>query len=228
MGNLSRRGFGVALLSALSAGCLGRRSGQESETTPTPKATASQQPATADHANAISTPAADSAAPPTTTPTAQRSDAPQTNRSGETTARIQVETETPTSTPEPDRRSVDTTFRLEENEHQDYTIEATTQTTLNYDLIVRRGPAVDAILFTEEEYRAFQKRYRARYVGEASQFHRTNIRGSRTTISQGTYRLVVNNTDWSRAVPSPGEPFDVIEDECVVDFEFSTNPANDG
>ena len=223
MGDLSRRGFGASVLAALSAGCLGNRPTQESETTPVPEPTASQRTATTDRVGTVSTPTADSAA--ATTPTAQRADAAQTNNSTETSARLQVETETPTPTPEPNRRSVDTTFRLEENEYEDYTIEATGQTTLTYDLIVRRGPAVDVILFTEEEYRAFQSRHRARHAGEVSRFHQTNIRDNRITISAGTYRLVVNNTDWSRAVPSPDEPYDVLEGECMVDFSFRTEPA---
>ncbi|GCF14923.1 hypothetical protein Harman_28580 [Haloarcula mannanilytica] len=227
MGDLSRRGFGASLLVALSAGCLGSRSGQDAETTPAPEPTASQRAVTTEGADTASTPAANSAAPSTNTSTAQRSETGQANISTETSARLQVETETPTATPEPNRRSVDTTFRLEENEYEDYTIEATGQTTLQYDLIVRRGPAVDVILFTEEEYRAFQRRYRARYASEVSRFHRTNIRDNRITIAPGTYRLVVNNTDWSRAVPSPDEPFDAIEDECIVDFSFRTDPATD-
>ncbi|EMA33178.1 hypothetical protein [Haloarcula japonica] len=225
MGDLSRRGFGASVLAALSAGCLGNRPAQESETTPVPDPTASQRTATTDRISTTSTPAADSAAAPADTSTAQRTEASRTNNTTETSARLQVETETPTPTPEPNHRSVDTTFRLEENEYEDYTIEATGQTTLRYDLIVRRGPAVDVILFTEEEYRAFQSRYRARHAGEVSRFHKTNIRDNRITISPGTYRLVVNNTDWSRAVPSPDEPYDVLEGECMVDFSFSTEPA---
>lgn len=223
MGDLSRRGFGASVLAALSAGCLGSRPDQESETTPVPKPTASQRTVTTDRVGTASTPAAEGAAPATTP--AQRAEASQTNSSTETSARLQVETETPTPTPEPNHRSVDTTFRLEENEHQDFTVEATDQTTLTYDLIVRRGPAVDVILFTEEEYRAFQSRYRARYAGEVSRFHETNIRENRITIGPGTYRLVVNNTDWGRAVPSPDEPYDVLEGECMVDFSFNTEPA---
>ncbi|NHN61697.1 hypothetical protein BDK61_2856 [Haloarcula quadrata] len=227
MGDLSRRGFGASVLAALSAGCLGSRPDQESETTPVPEPAASQQTVTTDRVGTASTPAANSAAPANTS-TAQRAEASQTNNSTETSARLQVETETPTPTPEPNHRSVDTSFRLEENEYQDYTVEATDQTTLTYDLIVRRGPAVDVILFTEEEYRAFQSRYRARYAGEVSRFHQTNIRDNQITIGPGTYRLVVNNTDWSRAVPSPDEPYDVLEGECIVDFAFSTEPATSG
>jgi hypothetical protein len=224
MGDLSRRGFGAAVLAVLSAGCLGSRPDRESETTPVPEPTASQRAATPDGTGAVSTPA-DSAVAPADTPSAQRSGAVQTNSTGETSARLQVGTETPTPTPEPDHRSVDTSFRLEENEYQDYTVEATGQTTLTYDLIVRRGPAVDVILFTEEEYRAFQSHYRARYADEVSRFHRTNVRDNRITIGPGTYRLVVNNTDWERAVPSIDEPYDVLEGECLVDFSFSTAPA---
>ncbi|KAA9398499.1 hypothetical protein Har1130_03795 [Haloarcula sp. CBA1130] len=225
MGDLSRRGFGASILAALSAGCLGSRPEQEAETTPVPELTASRRTVATDRVDTTSTPAADGAATPANTSTAQRAEASQTNNSTETSARLQVETETPTPTPEPNHRSVDTTFRLEENEYEDFTVDATGQTTLTYDLIVRRGPAVDVILFTEEEYRAFQSRYRARYADEVSRFHETNIPDNRITIGPGTYRLVVNNTDWSRAVPSPSEPYDSLEGECMVDFSFSTEPA---
>ncbi|EMA06731.1 hypothetical protein SAMN05443574_105159 [Haloarcula vallismortis] len=225
MGDLSRRGFGASVLAALSAGCLGNRAEQESETTPVPELTASQRTATAERVSTTSTPAADSAATSANSSTGQPGGASQTNNSTEPSARLQVETETPTPTPEPNHRSVDTTFRLEENEYEDFTVDVTGQTTLTYDLIVRRGPAVDIILFTEEEYRAFQSRHRARHAGEVSRFHTTNIRDNRVTIGRGTYRLVVNNTDWSRAVPSPSEPYDSLEGECLVDFSFSTEPA---
>jgi len=228
MSDLSRRGFGTSVLVALFSGCLGNRPEGESETTPGPESTASQRPAATERADTGSTPAANSVTTPADTPAAQRSETSLTNSSGKTSARLQVETETPTPTPEPNRRSVETTFRLEENEYEDFTIEATGQTTLTYDLIVRRGPAVDVILFTEEEYRAFQSRYRARHAGEVSRFHKTNIRDNRITISPGTYRLVVNNTDWSRAVPSIDEPYDVLEGECIVDFSFSTEPTPSG
>jgi hypothetical protein len=223
MSDLSRRGFGASLLVALFSGCLGDRPDRESETTPAP--TASQRPAATERADTGSTGSANSVTTPADTPAAQRSETSRTNSSGDASARLQVETETPTPTPEPNRRSVETTFRLEENEYEDFTVEATGQTTLTYDLIVRRGPAVDVLLFTEEEYRAFQNSYRARYAGEVSRFHRTNLRDNRITISPGTYRLVVNNTDWSRAVPSPDEPYDAIEGECIVDFAFSTEPT---
>ncbi|WP_336337019.1 hypothetical protein [Haloarcula brevis] len=226
MGDLSRRGFGASVLAALSAGCLGSRPERESETTPVPDPTASQRVATPDGTGTASTPAADNAVARADTPPAQRAEAVQTNSTEESSARLQVETETPTPTPEPDHRSVDTSFRLEENEYQDYTVEATGQTTLTYDLIVRRGPAVDVILFTEEEYRAFQRHYRARYADEVSRFHRTNVRENRITIGPGTYRLVVNNTDWERAVPSVDEPYDALEGECIVDLSFSTEPAS--
>ncbi|MDQ2073015.1 hypothetical protein ACODNH_06050 [Haloarcula sp. NS06] len=224
MGDLSRRGFGASVLAALSAGCLGNRPEEESETTPVPEPTVSQRAVATDRVGTTSTPAANSAAP-TNTSTAQRAEASQTNSSTGPSARLQVETETPTPTPEPNHRSVDTTFRLEENEYEDFTVDVTGETALTYDLIVRRGPAVDVILFSEEEYRAFQSRYRARYASEVSRFHETNIRDNRITISPGTYRLVVNNTDWSRAVPSPDEPYDVLEGECIVDFSFSTKPT---
>lgn len=220
MDDLSRRGFGVALLAVFSAGCLGTRSRQESDTTPVPERAASQSPATAERAD-VSTPAG---SPPAAadTETPKQSASTPADGSSDSPARIQVETETPK--PTTDGRSMEITFRLEEDTYQDYTIEANERIVLNYDLIVRRGPAVDVVLFTEEEYRAFQSEYRARYLGEASQFHQTNITDNRVTVSPGTYRLVVNNTAWSRAVPSPGEPYDAIEGECIVDFAFSTEP----
>ncbi len=81
---------------------------------------------------------------------------------------------------------------------------------------------MDVILSSRRRISGVPSRYRARYAGEVSRFHETNIRENRLTIGQGTYRLVVNNTDWGRAVPSPDEPYDVLEGECIVDFAFST------
>lgn len=120
---------------------------------------------------------------------------------------------------------MEATFRLEEDTYQDYGVESTEQFALTYDMIVRRGPPVDVLLFTEEEYQAFQREYRARHLVEVSKFHETNIAENRVTVSPGAYRLVVNNTAWSRAIPSPDEPYDAVEGECIVDFSFSTELA---
>ncbi|MBV0901657.1 hypothetical protein [Haloarcula salina] len=221
MNDLSRRGFGVALLAAFSAGCLGTRSRQESDTTPVPEATASQSPATPERAE-VSTPA-DSPPAAADTATPQPSASAPADGTTDSPARIQVETETPE--PKTDRRSMEATFRLEEDTYQDYGVESTEQFALTYDMIVRRGPPVDVLLFTEEEYQAFQREYRARHLVEVSKFHETNIAENRVTVSPGAYRLVVNNTAWSRAIPSPDEPYDAVEGECIVDFSFSTELA---
>lgn len=222
MADLSRRGFGSSVLAVLSAGCLGTRPRQDDEVTPVPDPTR-----TADRDQSVAATAEPTDVEPVAeTPSATSSLQP--NGSEGNSARIQVENASRSSTPDPETRSVDTRFRLEAEEYQDFSIDAGDRTVLTYDLIVRRGPPVDVILFTEEEYEAFQNRHRARYLGEVSKFHSVNINDQRITIPAETYRLVVNNTSWSRAIPSPRPPYDRVEGECVVDFEFSTTVTTDG
>jgi hypothetical protein len=205
MSRLSRRRFGLAVLSVLSAGCVSDQSPRDTETSePAPRA-GRQPTATADQAtDTVAETDAETA-----TPTADRPE-----------ARFRVGDQ--------QRRSRVTggQFMLDENSYENFAVDLESTAALTYDMIVRRGPPVDVLVFTREEFGAFQRRHRARHLGEVSTFHATNVRNKSVTVSPGEYHIVVNNTDWPRAVPNGGEQYSQLEGDALVDFDLRWEPVD--
>lgn len=98
--------------------------------------------------------------------------------------------------------SFEGTVKLRPGEHQSWKLAPTGEATLSYDLVVRWGPKVDAILFSAEEYRAYVKGYRARYVTAGTAFGTQNAPGVSATLAPGEYYFVVDNVDWSDGFPT--------------------------
>lgn len=120
---------------------------------------------------------------------------------------------------------IDTTAVVEQEGFRSWRLEFDTSTTIRYNAIVRWGPKVDIILFNDEEYRAFRKGYRARYIGGGSNFHVINVSPSTTvTLSPGTYHVVLNNTSWNGEIPAV-EGHTAVEDDMGVHFELTTTNA---
>ncbi|RXK51580.1 hypothetical protein [Halorientalis pallida] len=206
MSRLSRRRFGLAVLSVLSAGCVSERSPRESETGEASVA-----------------------------PQADRQPTATADGTTDTVAEPEIRTETTTDGPEArftvgdrQRRSRTTggQFLLDENSYENFDVVLESTADITYDMIVRRGPPVDVLVFTPEEFGAFQRRHRARHLAEVSTFHTTNVANKTVTVPPGEYRIVVNNTDWPRAVPSGGEQYSQLEDDVLVDFEVEWEPID--
>jgi hypothetical protein len=208
MSRLSRRRFGLAVLSVLSAGCVSEQSSRDSET--------AERDGAAPQAE--STPATTADRPTDTVAQTDRGTATSTDDGPE--ARLTVG--------DRQRRSRRTggEFMLNEDTYENFAVTPETTAILTYDMIVRRGPPVDVLVFSPEEFGAFQRGHRARHLGEVSTFHTTNVANKTVTVPPGEYQIVVNNTDWPRAIPSGGEEYSQLEDDAFVDFEIQWEPAD--
>lgn len=123
---------------------------------------------------------------------------------------------------DPDRsqqlRSISDTRNLEEDQWRYYTLNFSQTGFLEYDFIVRDGPAIDAILMDESEYQYFENEERWEYYTELSALDSTgdDIRGR---VSSGTYRLIFDNSNQGEAAP----PSNFSNDVVSVEFTLETS-----
>lgn len=115
-------------------------------------------------------------------------------------------------------RSVSDTRNIEEDHWRYYTLEFSQAGTIEYDFIVRDGPAIDAILIDESEYEYFEEGDRWEYYSELSALDSTgnDVSGQ---VSAGTYRLIFDNSDQGEATP----PANFNNDVASVDFNIETS-----
>lgn len=120
---------------------------------------------------------------------------------------------TPTGTPE---RIVNRTTRVKEKEWSQYSWGQSTEATLVYEFTVTDGPAIDALVMTDGQFRLYRQGQSAEYVGRASAVDSTGDR-VRATLQppDQRYVLLFDNTYFG---PS-GPPRNAIEDTAVIDVE---------
>lgn len=113
-------------------------------------------------------------------------------------------------------RSVSDTRNLEEDQWRYYTLEFSQTGTIEYDFIVRDGPAIDVILMDESEYQYFGDGERWEYYTELSALDST---GSDITgqISAGAYRLIFDNSNEGEAAPPTNFSNDIISVEFTIE-----------
>jgi hypothetical protein len=208
MRGLSRRRFGLAVLSVLSAGCVSEQSSRDDGTTEREAGAPKAEPQ------------------PTTTVDRATDTAVQSEAETETTAEEGPEARFTVGDRQRRSRTTGGEFMLNEDTYENFAVTPETTASLTYDMIVRRGPPIDVLVFTPEEFGAFQRGHRARHLGEVSTFHTTNVANKTVTVPPGEYQIVVNNTDWPRAIPSGGEEYSQLEDDAFVDFEIQWEPAD--
>jgi len=115
-------------------------------------------------------------------------------------------------------RSISDTRNLEEDTWWYYTLNFTRTGAVEYDFIVRDGPAIDVILLDRSEYKYFEGDGRYQYYTGISVLDSTgdNISGQ---VSAGTYRLIFDNSNRGSATPPTNFSNDVIS------VEFSVNTS---
>lgn len=114
-------------------------------------------------------------------------------------------------------RSVSDTRNIEEDHWRYYTIEFSQTGTIEYDFIVRDGPAIDVILMDESEYQYFENEERWQYYTELSAMDSTgdNVSGQ---VSAGTYRLIFDNSNQGEAAPPSNFSNDVVSVEFTLEI----------
>jgi hypothetical protein len=121
---------------------------------------------------------------------------------------------------DPDRsqriRSVSDTRNLEEDQWRYYTINFSEPGILEYDFIVRDGPAIDVIMMDESEYQYFENEERWEYYTDLSALDTTGdeVRGR---IGSGTYRLIFDNSNQGEAAPPSNFSNDVVSVEFTIE-----------
>lgn len=110
---------------------------------------------------------------------------------------------------------VSDTRQIPEDELYQWHYSLTEQSTISYDFVVREGPAIDAILTTEDEYNELIEGNRARYISEGSDLDSTGG-GATATVSPGTYYIVFDNTNYGEAKPPTNFDDDLAEVEVDI------------
>ncbi|WP_149799237.1 hypothetical protein [Halorubrum xinjiangense] len=121
---------------------------------------------------------------------------------------------------DPDRseqlRSISDTRNLEEDQWRHIPLEFSQTGYIEYDFIVRDGPAIDVILLDESEYQYFDEGERSEYYPELSATDSTgdDVQGE---IPSGTYRLILDNSNRGEATPPTNFSNDVVSVEYSIE-----------
>ena len=101
---------------------------------------------------------------------------------------------------------------IAEDEYAYYSIPLSETTTVSIDVMVRDGPNIDALMFSESEFMEYQSGNNARFFSDASL---TDTNGDRTTatLPAGDYYFVLDNTNWGYAEPPTNFDDDIAEVE---------------
>jgi len=110
------------------------------------------------------------------------------------------------------------TRNIEEDHWRHYTLEFPQSGYLEYDFIVRDGPAIDAILIDDSEYEYFESEDRWEYYTELSALDTTGD-DVQEQVPAGTYRLIFDNSNQGGASP----PANLSNDVATVEFTIETS-----
>lgn len=107
---------------------------------------------------------------------------------------------------------IDDERNIPEDEWYYWTYEFDGETELSYQFTVREGPAIDAILTSESEYEHLKEGERFRYSSEGSVL---DAAGGEKTVTppEGTYYLILDNSNLGEAVPPTNLDDDVVSVE---------------
>lgn len=103
---------------------------------------------------------------------------------------------------------------LSEDEYQYYEFTAEGTVTLEYDAIVRTGPAIDIILTTQSELTNYENEEAFRYNESGSSLDTENATES-TDLDSDDWALILDNTNMGKAQP----PANLNDDVAEVEIE---------
>lgn len=114
--------------------------------------------------------------------------------------------------------STSDTRNIQEDEWYYYNLSFSQSGTVEYDFVVREGPAIDVIVMDESEYQYFGGEQRWEYYPGVSALDSTgeNVSGS---VSSGSYRLIFDNSSEGNAAP----PANFSNDVATVEFTLETS-----
>lgn len=102
---------------------------------------------------------------------------------------------------------------VEEDSWTYWEMEFNEPTEIGYEFIVRDGPDADLIMFEESEFSHYEEMERAEYLGSASSMNTSNADVERVSVPAGSYRLVIDNSNWGEAQPPTNLDDDVVTAE---------------
>lgn len=115
------------------------------------------------------------------------------------------------------KQTMSDTRNLEEDHWRYFPLEFDSSGSLNYDFIVRDGPAIDAIVLEESEYSYFDNGERYEYIPSLSTMDTTGDEVS-GRIPSGSYYLVFDNSNRGEATPPTNFSNDVITVEYEIEI----------
>jgi len=116
-------------------------------------------------------------------------------------------------------RDVSTTRNIQEDQWYSYGLNFTEPGYIEYDFVVRDGPAIDVILMDEEEYSSYEEGERFRAYNDLSAYDSAGERIDGGPLSEGSYRLIFDNSEFGDAAP----PTDFDNNVAEVEIDITTS-----
>lgn len=110
------------------------------------------------------------------------------------------------------------TRNIEEDSWYYYPLEFSQDGVLEYDFIVREGPAIDVIIIDESEYQPLSEGERYSYYDDWSVLDSTGD-SVQVDVPAGNYRMLLDNSEIGEAVP----PTDFENNVVQVEFDIETS-----
>jgi len=111
--------------------------------------------------------------------------------------------------------SLDKTWEVHEDAYQGQRFEFESNGKIEYEGIVRSGPAVDFYVMEDKEVDHFESEERFKYITPASEPDSTSAEIT-ADFSAGTYAIVVDNSEMGKAEP----PADAKDNVAKVEVSF--------
>jgi hypothetical protein len=116
-------------------------------------------------------------------------------------------------------RNVSTTRNIQEDQWFYYTLNFTDSGYVEYEFIVRDGPAIDVILIDESEYESYNSGDRYLAYNELSSYDSAGDTVEGGPLSAGNYRLIFDNSSRGQASP----PTDFENNVAEVELDITTS-----
>jgi hypothetical protein len=116
------------------------------------------------------------------------------------------------------------TITINEGEHWSLLMDMDDLWSFSYTVSVTNGPNVDIVFFNSEEYENYKNGTESEYLGAGTNLNTSHVIQEELNYIDGTFYLVIDNTDYGNASPS----VDSTNDPATIEFEIDFGSETEG